>query len=283
MKCTANDTCGRCRKRLFLLPVAALLMCLIAGCLSGGNGGEGAPSTEAVISTTLPKEESVPFSAPETGPAEDAVVPPSAETEAWITIDRQEQVQYTDSVGNDYDAVYTIPVFAVDSPDARACNQALREAGEAVVEAALQNQQDGTSLVDLGMDYETWVRDNSVTLLVTISNSWDCDRHLIYSLTLPEGALLDRDSMAAAWDLTPEQADAAISATLRQCFEERYAVVEQDDFYREQLERTCSDENLADAVLYPASDGTPMVLAKIYSLAGGDYYERMIPLVMPGA
>lgn len=196
---------------------------------------------------------------------------------AYVTTYRQERIAYTDSVGNHYDELFSIPAFTLSSADAIACNQGLRLTGEAVLAEAQAAMAEGNSL-PCGLSYRAWDDGKYVTVVMTLSTDSDYWAYYVHTLSLPDGELQDWDDMAAAYGLTGQEARAAVAGTLADFFAQTYGESSQDEFYQEQLLRTCAEENLDEAVLFPGSQGDLMVMARVYSMAGADSYWFLLPV-----
>ena len=196
---------------------------------------------------------------------------------AYVTTYRQERIAYTDSVGNRYDEIFTIPAFTLTSADAVACNKGLRLTGESAIAEAQAAMTEGYSL-PCGLSYTAWDDGKYVTVVMTLSTDSDYWAYYVHTLSLPEGELQDWDDMAAAYGLTGQEARAAVADTLADFFARNYGEATQDEFYQEQLLRTCAEENLDEAVLFPDSQGNLMVMARVYSLAGADSYWYLLPV-----
>lgn len=215
-----------------------------------------------------------------TAPSASAVAATAPRLEDAVMTCRQERIQYTDDVGNEYDARFDIPAVLLDSADARACNAAIQERCMAVLNECLLARDEGYSLGWTGIHYSAWLYGDTVTLLVTLDSTTDCDENLVYTLDMTDGHLVERGDMAARLGVTEEALVEAGKAALEKCFRLKYGTLETDTFYHQQLERTLTDENLELSTFYWDQTGQPAILARVYSLAGGDYYEELVPVIL---
>ena len=100
----------------------------------------------------------------------------------------------------------------------------------------------------------------------------------VYTLDVDTGELVDGEDMALLCGMTFDQLKKTAQDALQAYFESLYKSAEQDDFYETQLERTLSPENLETVTFYRTETGALMMQATVYSLAGAQSYERMIPI-----
>ena len=192
---------------------------------------------------------------------------------------RREHLVYTDGVGNSYDNTYVIPELLLDSSDAAAVNAEIQSACLPYLEDSIEAMNQNCSAIALGISYEAWLNDHYLTLFVFVSSAWECHDYYVYTVDVLDGSLLDNNDLADLLGLTREALDGKILTTMEQAFHSYYSgAVDVEPMYTEQLERTISAENIADAQVYLDEDGNPMILCCIYSMAGADSYLQLIPL-----
>lgn len=275
---------------LALLAVAAVVMVILVINLPSHDVTSSAPETTAQnqIHTTDPPDSEPPetgtqpepsvTSAPETSGPTDTTVPRAVTVEDVIGVYARKRFQYQDSVGNDYDISCTVPMFILNTPDARACNDAFLGDCASVLDELERSQEEETSPWTAGIHYEAWIYDGTVTLLVSVESMVDVDSYYVYTLDVDTGELVDGEDMALLCGMTFDQLKKTAQDALQAYFESLYKSAEQDDFYETQLERTLSPENLETVTFYRTETGALMMQATVYSLAGAQSYERMIPI-----
>lgn len=228
-----------------------------------------------VFSETAPKETDGPEPAPP-----DSTHSKAVGLEDVIGIYAKEQFSYENLMGDVVDISCTVPMFILDTPDARACNEELLGACARYLEDIEYAMETETHTDVTEIYYEAWILDDTVTLLVTVGSNTDCTRYYAYTLDLTNGELVDRDRLAVRLGVTPEELKAAGQEALEEAFVGMYGDFGTDDFYDSQLERTISEENLEESVFYRTRNGEVMLLADVYSLAGADRYAHLIPVAL---
>ncbi len=193
---------------------------------------------------------------------------------------REETVDYTDSVGNQYHAVYRIPRILIDSEDAANVNAQLLDEMNSWIDEALDARDNGWSLTTTGIDYNAWVWNGTLTLFTTVNNDWGMEMHYIYTFDVNDGHRMDNAQIAALWGREEDAFYDTLSGLVYDKFVNMYgeAADTDIDFYDEQLSNSISEENIRSSVLYPDSNGSAMAAVTIYSLAGADAYEQVIGL-----
>lgn len=223
-------------------------------------------STEATQpATTLPAQTQEPTAAPT--------------VEDYVGVYASDHIAYTDSVGNSYDADYQIPMLLLNSEDAREANEELQRDCMRHLEQAREARDSGYSLVNVGIEYEAYLYDNYLTLVVCSNCDWDMQSYWTYCFDLTTGEDLDTEDFARYLNLSEDELETKIRSTMMSFFEEKYDAAPKDDFYNRQLGFTGSEENVDEAELYFTENGEIYVHCVIGSLAGADCYEHLIPLV----
>lgn len=213
-------------------------------------------------------------------PSESTITAAISRLDDAVMTYRQERIQYTDDVGNEYDAHFDIPMLLLDSADARVCNEAVLERCMAVLNECLLARDEGCSLCWTGIHYSAWLYADTVTLLVTLDSTTDYHENLVYTLDMNDGHLVDRTDMAARLGVTEETLVEAGKAALEERFRQKYGALETDVFYHQQLGRTLTDENLDLSTFYRDQAGQLTILAHVYSLAGADCYEEFVSVIL---
>lgn len=268
-------------KRILCLLLTLLLLLSVTAC-GGQSDPEPAPSSsDSIPETESPTEpETEPSTEPETEPA---TQPEPEETvlsvNDYVAVWKHQQVIFDDSVGNHYDISFTIPMLTLEQADALAINEEIQNACQPSLDDTLQAQENGTSPFLLGISYDAWLNNNLLTLLVHVVSMTDNDWYLLYTVDITTGRRLDNDDFAALLECDRATLDEHIRSTMESDYMSRYgSLFDQDPYAQEQLDNTCSDENVAAAQVYLDQTGNPCLLCTIYSLVGAASYERLLQL-----
>lgn len=209
-------------------------------------------------------------------PVEVSVAPNSGATlEELVTVYRSEHLVYTDSLGNEYDITVALPWVNLNTPDGRDCNWELQHELEEYLDEAISYLEDGLSTHIKEIGYDAWLWNNTLTVLVWQYTTYEDDTYFVYTFDLETGKQMTNDEIAALWgaDQTWQQ---TLADTMGETYREKYKSMTEDEFYREQLEMTTSQENILASKLYPNADGEAMVSCLIYSLAGAYAYMHLL-------
>ncbi len=246
---------------LYLNPEGTLMAVVPAYTLAGTE------MTEAFVELT-------DFSPVEVSVAPDA----DATLEELVTVYRSEHLVYTDSVGNDYDITATLPQVNIQTPNGRDCNWEIRHNLEEYLNMTMGYMEEGVSTSISEIGYDAWIWENTLTLIVWQYFMYEYEEYYAYVFDLETGELMTDNEVALLWNAEEDTWKAAMLTAARQTFREKYAMAPEDEFYNQQMELTMSEESVEAATLYPTADGAPMVLYRIYALAGAEYYWHQVPL-----
>lgn len=203
----------------------------------------------------------------------------SAEGE-YVGVYKQTHLKYTDSVGNSYDAEFAVPELKIGGEDAQDANEEIREECMPHYNDSVEASENLTSLICLGINYEYWTNDNLLTLLVTLESSWGQNQYLVYTFDLNTNEELDTDDIAPLYNMTEMELESKIEQTMLDYYNEQYSSVssEMQNSINEQRRKTVSEDNVDDADVYPNKNGELYIHCDIYSIAGAERYEYLIPL-----
>lgn len=250
------------------------------------------PEPSAIIESTIeePEVTSAPIAVP------DLTNTPAPTTEAvgmigdYVTTRREEHIDYDTSgsfaglnFGESYDFWLRVPEILLDSEDARQCNQEIADQFDFIIDEALTAQSQGTSCAYTALDYDTWMYDGIVTVVVSAASEYGDTLHGVYLIDTETGERLTNTDLAEKLGLSDNYI-ASVQNAMQAKFEELFGVPGQYEgkplavTYESQLERTLAQENLENTVLYPAEDGTLMICCRIYSLAGAESYDYLVPV-----
>lgn len=221
-----------------------------------------------------PTEPPVPF----TEPTETQAYIPSIDE--CIGLYTYENISYSDGF-NDYDADFFIPEILLDSDDAENANIYIQSVCMDALEDSRAARDEGYSMICSGIDYDAWEYENYLSLVVHIPNDWGCDHYMVFTFDLLTGRRLDNADFAAYVGKSESELKESVKVTLLDAYDANYGQVPaemKDDFYNQQRENTGSDFNVDACELYIGADGSLFIHCNLYSIAGADCYEYLIPL-----
>ena len=214
----------------------------------------------------------------------------SGTIDTYVRTAREEHINYDTSstfqgisFGNAYDLWMRLPEITIDSEDARAINQEITDEFEFIIESTLEAQSGNYDCTYNLLDYDAWIYDEMLTVIVSAGTEYGDAWYGIYVLDVTTGSRLTNAEVAAHLGMGNGY-ESGLKSAIQAKFEEVYGTFEQyqgkplADFYMTQLDQTLSAENLEKVTLYPAENGTPMASCSLYALAGAESYDYLIPV-----
>lgn len=174
------------------------------------------------------------------------------------------QVQY-----EGYTAVYHLPHINYEGDACGNVNEQIEKLGKNYM------NEDGN--VCIGIGYKWAVYGDILSLLVSVDFDWDATEYTIYNINLKKDVMLSEDDLLGAVNLDISAYESAVRNALDQYFWSLYGEDNKsDEALNETYNQTIADSNIKDAVPYINKDGVLCVSAKIYSIAGANYYYHMV-------
>lgn len=263
-------------KRFFRAVLFLLALCVSIGCLSGCQLAQMGSILREQVQQILTKYGGGSASG-------ENVTQPVPVPDDYVYVLQQETYNsYTDDLGNVYNVSYTIPGLKLSTDDALEAAQEFQTSCLTHLEEVHEAMDDRCSLICIGISYQAWIFEDTLTLAVQEDTDWGFSTYFVYTFRLSDGELLEKDEMAERFGISEDALDEALRETLDRTYKNLYSGFDtSDEFYRTQLEKTVSDENLDDVRLYLSQDGELTALAWIYSLAGADAYQYHVTVELP--
>ena len=194
-----------------------------------------------------------------------------------------EDLDYSDAVGNGGHYTYRVPQLAADTQGAVEINRAISEKYSPIVEDVLRNVSEGVSLSCLYIAWESYEYGEILSLM--ISCGWDADvtDYSVYLYDTGSGQQLTTSDLLSVLHVSEAGFLDAVRAAAAECFGKQYADASSDDSFKEAVvERrawTLSDDNInMDVPAYADAAGKLYVILPIGSIAGADAYEQVLTL-----
>ena len=131
--------------------------------------------------------------------------------------------------------------------------------------------------------YDWWVHDDVLSLVVESRPvHWAWWDYWVYNISISNEEIVTTDELIsiAGWS-QDEYHDAVRRALGVSFFKDKESYIGQvgyDAFFRLQLDKTISEENVQNCIPYFNEDGQLCIIGAVYSLAGADYYLQKINL-----
>ena len=209
--------------------------------------------------------------------------PSEAEDTVYFTDLYDEDLDYSDAVGNSGHYTYRVPQLAADTEGATEINRAISEKYSPIVEEVLRNVSEGFSLSCLYIAWESYEYGEILSLVVSCGWGADVTDYSVYLYDTDNGQRLTTADLLSVVHVSETSFLDAVRAAATECFDKQYAEVSSDDSFKEMVaERrawTLSDDNInTDVPAYADAAGALYVILPIGSIAGADAYEQVLAL-----
>ena len=208
--------------------------------------------------------------------------PGEASDAVYFTNLYDEDLDYSDAVGNSGHYTYRVPQLAADTQGAAEINRAISEKYSPIVEDVLRNISEGVSLSCLYIAWESYEYGEILSLV--ISCGWDADvtDYSVYLYDTGSGQQLTTSDLLSVIHVSETAFLDAVRAAAADRFDRQYAEISDDSFKEAVAERrawTLSDDNInMDVPSCADAAGTLYVILPIGSVAGADAYEQVLTL-----
>lgn len=190
---------------------------------------------------------------------------------------------YTDSMGNQMDYAYEIPLIRFDCEDAERVNREIRDGMGAKVAEELANMEAGRSLSMNRVSYHLTGKDRVITLVLKAEYVWESTDYAVYHYDQDLNRFLTNEEMLRRLGKNPE----IYLRVLREAAEQEFLASVPDadieilggqEFYDRQYAATLSEENLnLDTMIFFQGEKL-YAIVPIYGFAGADWYYHIIPI-----
>jgi len=254
-------------KKAWLFLLSALLLALCA-C----SGGESPAASPSPAGTPSPSVSPSPAETPPAG----APAPSSPAPEPFAVSDLiNETGVYEDSVGNRTTYVYTLPHIDGGSAYADTVNDEMQALYETYIEPEFENMEGGYSLVTMEVGYDVYRNADVTSLFIHLYNDWGTSLYWCYNFTPDGGEVTNRELLTLA-GMTEEDFTDAARGILTEATAWRDAPAEMNDELERVRRLTLAEDNCNAAMpMFLNDDGCLAFIARVYSVAGADYYYHV--------
>ena len=137
----------------------------------------------------------------------------------------------------------------------------------------------------MGISYKWTLYGDILSLIIPLQFDADMVEYNVYVLDLKKDKLLTKKDLLAELNIDEADYEQDARDTMDACFYSLYgSFKDTDDYYDVVYNETIASENVAEALPYIDENGTLGAVAKIYSMAGANYYYHMVTvLALDGA
>lgn len=262
----------------FIASLLALLMLLsMAGC-GGKDSGDKSDNTQTTPSTgiALPDESTVPTG----NPSNDAGLSAPLPVEEYYS----ESGDYTDSTGTTWNYDFRIPKLTDDTEAAREINEEITGKYEYYAQNVMENMKKGYTPEYLNIGWYACQYQDVLSVIVSAHEIGEFCEYSVFCYNMASGErYYGNDDLLQKLGISELDALDATRRAAQEYFVSGHSALSEAEreqsFYLDALARTLSNEYVRDgAMLYLDDDGTLTAVLPVASLAGADWYYRVLPL-----
>ena len=213
---------------------------------------------------------------------EDTTEPPSTkpayETGVYTTVAKEETFDYTDRAGNVYNTTYLIPRINLVGADADMINKEITEKYYKDFVAAENEQANRSSLTCDSLGYERFINGNVLSVVIKRVYFSHAVDYTVYSFNTSTCTLLDSKGVVTAIGKSYPEVKEKIRAELEKDYVNKYNTANPPQNYKENYEKTLSDDNMEKAKIYINEKGKITAVCKEYASVGNGEFAVVITL-----
>ena len=213
---------------------------------------------------------------------EDTTEPPSTkpayETGVYTTVAKEETFEYTDRAGNVYNTTYLIPRINLVGADADMINKEITEKYYKDFVAAENEQANRSSLTCDSLGYERFINGNVLSVVIKRVYFSHAVDYTVYSFNTSTCTLLDSKGVVTAIGKSYPEVKEKIRAELEKDYVNKYNTANPPQNYKENYEKTLSDDNMEKAKIYINEKGKITAVCKEYASVGNGEFAVVITL-----
>lgn len=186
-------------------------------------------------------------------------------------------------------ASYEIPKITISNKNMDWLNESIYNRLHPLIETSLSEISDlGYPQTSNNITYRWFLSEDFLSLLVSIEAEPDFgsgNQYIVYNISTSTGLEVTNDIVYIQKNLLQQEYLEKVKQALGSCYwgdltlsNEIFRDTSYVDIFNQQYEKTVSDANIGDAIPYISETGHLCVIAKIYSMAGSEYYYENINL-----
>ena len=193
-----------------------------------------------------------------------------------VVIQKAQAYRYDDENGG-YTVSFRIPKIVLNSADADRVNDEITQKYAETFETAESETNKGSELSCVSLDYEYYVYENILSVLIKRAYFSHNVDYSVYSFDIKTGGELDNSTLAERLGIKSADAQAALKEALQKDYNSKYTDNSSKD-NSEFAEKTFSQENLDSSVYYVDKNGSLTALCTEYTSEGSGEYDVLLVL-----
>ena len=251
-------------RKTILWIIAALIGMLLCSCSNGGSENEATETTNyAQIITT---------------PVTEEVKPTELSADSYVVTAKEKTYQYSDSSGTSLSATYRIPALNFSTAEAAAVNAEIEQAYAEEFLGADKAEQEKTALPCDMIDYEYYINDKLISIVIKHQNSAHITDYRVYNYNAENDTRLDNGGLLAYLNRDTEQTYSDLKKVLQDDYTSKYKYDHFPKDYYIQLEKTIGDEGLKSSQLYLRKNANLCAICTEYASVGQKVMQVMISI-----
>lgn len=203
----------------------------------------------------------------------------TAEVRDCVTVGREETYSVTDANKNTVETHYRLPVLTFDTADARAVNQEINNLYAEEFDAAKQAADSGKYTAYSSIDYNAFVNDDIVTVIITAETSGHSLRYNVFNYNKKTSKRLDNAGLLEYLQRDYDQTFAQLKEALEDDYTSKFKAENFPDDYYYQLEETVGDEAVQKSQLYLNGEAELYAVCVEHASIGEGEFQVLISLV----
>lgn len=243
---------------------AALIGALLCACSGGESESDMTETTNyAQIITT---------------PVTEEIKPTELSADSYVVTAKEKTYQYSDSNGTNHSTTYRIPALNFATAEAAAVNAEIEQAYAEEFANADKAEQEKTALPCDMIDYEYYINDKLISIVITHQNSAHITDYRVYNYNAENDTRLDNDGLLTYLNRDSEQTYSDLKTVLQDDYTSKYKYDHFPNDYYIQLEKTIGDEGLRDSQLYLNKDANLCAICTEYASVGQKIMQVMVSI-----
>ncbi len=188
--------------------------------------------------------------------------------------------------GSDY--IYAIPAINIDAEEVMGINSQIEKECRENVDPEIANSNQGISVFLHCVEYESYVNDNILSLVISQKYENDFVEYVVYNVDISTGKAIDNTELLERKDIPESELATILGDKYIELYgtEEEYInrfsdltlIEDHKQWYRDQYNRTISGENCNDTLIFLNENNKINIIANIYSMAGADFYAYILEI-----
>jgi len=201
------------------------------------------------------------------------------ENQDWVIVVTDETMTFEDEDAGRITVSYRVPAFNLAGEDAARLNREIAELCEEYHAELLLAQSEGCSPSCESVDFYAYENEYILSVVLEMRRPDDCVYYSTWNMNKETCCEITGAELLDCFDYTESAFVELATEAADACFVATYGDPNQDEFCREQYEKTVSPDSFSAYMpLFLNDNGNLCLITPVFALAGADYYETIIPL-----